>query len=307
MRYLRAGLWLLPLLAHADSAHAWGLYTHVYFAQLLVWSIPLADPAFRRAARRFPRLLMAGACLPDLALVGKHLGTQAFSTSHRWDTAQRMASEARCDEERAIAAGVTSHLVVDVIAHNHFVPAHERMWINVPMLTHAAAEWAMDAHISRQLFATPGQVMCHDLTDMADYVGRSFRCPGATAEKGLRTLARADRLLRGARLPGVLHITGRLLDRRLRHRFDYYLQETTARLPQIDRVLAGEQPRWCAENLDEQGTRARIATLPRRQVRGRMPLPEDYFAAGMGATGMGATGHGGVTDEGAHTAWRTAA
>jgi hypothetical protein len=282
MRNARAWLWLLPFLAHAESAHAWGLYTHVYFAQLLVWSIPLADPAFRRAARRFPRLLMAGACLPDLALFGRHLGTQAFAASHRWETAQRLASEARSDEERALAAGLASHLVVDVIAHNHFVPAHERLWVNVPMLTHAVAEWAMDAHIARHLFDTPGQAMRHDPHVLTDYVGQAFGCPRATAEKGLRWLGNADRLLRGARLPGVLHVAGRLMDRRLRRRFDYYLHETAARLPQIDRVLAGEQPRWFAENLDEQGTRERIAALPRGQVRdGGMPLPNDYFEGGI--------------------------
>lgn len=63
-------IWFLPLILHSGSALAWGLETHIYFSQLLIWAIPLADGAFRRAAGRFPHLVMAGACLPDLSLVG---------------------------------------------------------------------------------------------------------------------------------------------------------------------------------------------------------------------------------------------
>ncbi len=33
LRYWR---WLIPLLLWSADAHAWGLYTHVYFAQLLL-------------------------------------------------------------------------------------------------------------------------------------------------------------------------------------------------------------------------------------------------------------------------------
>ena len=41
--------WWIPLLLFSADAHAWGLYTHVYFAQLLLWTTPLADPRFRKA------------------------------------------------------------------------------------------------------------------------------------------------------------------------------------------------------------------------------------------------------------------
>jgi hypothetical protein len=139
----------VPLLLFAGDALAWGLYTHVYFAQLLVWAVPLLDPTLRRAVRRFPARLMAGACLPDLALVGSTARTRAFDDSHRWETAHALLQAADDDETRACAVGAISHLWVDIIAHNHFVPAHEHLWWNVPMLTHAASEWAMDRQLSR--------------------------------------------------------------------------------------------------------------------------------------------------------------
>jgi hypothetical protein len=66
-------LWLLAL--WPSDALAWGLQTHLYFAQYALALLPLADPGLRAAARRLPGLVLAGACLPDLAIVGLLMGT----------------------------------------------------------------------------------------------------------------------------------------------------------------------------------------------------------------------------------------
>lgn len=229
--------WSIPASLFAADALAWGLYTHVYFAQLLVWAVPLLDPRLRRAARRFPQRLMAGACLPDLALVGSTARTRSFDASHRWDTAHALLDAAHDDETRACAVGAISHLWVDIIAHNHFVPAHEHLWWNVPMLTHAASEWAMDRHIAQHLFRPPAVLLQAD-DWLVGYVSRNFGCTPAAGRRAIRQLAGAEALLRRSRLPGVLHGMGRVFDRQLGARFDYYIREVTARLPQINRLPA---------------------------------------------------------------------
>jgi len=287
----------VPLLLFAGDALAWGLYTHVYFAELLVWAVPLFDPALRRAVRRFPARLMAGACLPDLALVGATARTRAFDASHRWETAHALLQAAGDDETRACAVGAISHLWVDIIAHNHFVPAHEHLWWNVPMLTHAASEWAMDRHIARQLFHPQGAGRGCKATEAAtttlrppatllqaddwlvDYVSSNFGCTPAASRRAIRQLAGAERLLRQSRLPGMLHGMGRLLDRQLTARFDYYIEEVTQRLPQINRVLAGEAPAWLADCPPVAVSRERIAAHAPELVACRMPLPGDLFEA----------------------------
>ena len=271
-------LWSVPALLFAGDALAWGLMTHVYFAQLLVWGVPLLDPALRRAVRRFPQRLMAGACLPDLALVGTTAGTRAFEASHRWETAHALLDAAHDDESRACAVGAMSHLWVDIIAHNHFVPAHEHLWWNVPMLTHAAAEWAMDHHIARHLFHPPVRLLQAD-DWLIDYVARSFACPPAASRRALRQLAGAEGLLRHSRLPHALHGLGRVIDRKLAARFDYYIREVTARLPQMNRVLAGEAPAWLPDCPPVAVARERIAAHAPELVACRMPLPGDLFAA----------------------------
>jgi hypothetical protein len=268
----------VPLLLFAGDALAWGLYTHVYFAQLLVWAVPLFDPALRRAVRRFPARLMAGACLPDLALVGSTARTRAFDASHRWETAHALLDAADDDESRACAVGAMSHLWVDIIAHNHFVPAHEHLWWNVPMLTHAASEWAMDRHVARHLFRPPATLLQPDAW-LVDYVARNFDCTPAASRRAIRQLAGAERLLRQSRLPGLLHGVGRVLDRQLAERFDYYIQEVTGRLSQINRVLAGEAPAWLADCPPVAVARQRIAAHAPELVACRLPLPGDLFEA----------------------------
>src|SRR5690606_6657322 len=150
---------LPPLLMTAGDALAWGLYTHVWFAQSLLWLVPLADPRFRAAARKLPALVMAGACLPDLALVRGIARSGQFGDSHEWELAAMQIEKAGSDEARALALGYASHLLTDIFAHNHFVPAHENVWADIPVATHASCEWALDHHVRPQLFATPGALL----------------------------------------------------------------------------------------------------------------------------------------------------
>jgi hypothetical protein len=180
----------LALCILSFDANAWGLATHVFFAQSLTWAIPLAIPALSIAVRRFPAWVLAGACLPDLALFGCRCGTRAFDRNHQWRTARRLLDSAHGDEELAIAVGYCSHLFVDVIAHNHFVPYHERRWPNVKHITHATCEWAMDAHLARHIATWPSQVLRAQAAPLAQYISAAFACPFAEARKTLASLTR---------------------------------------------------------------------------------------------------------------------
>jgi hypothetical protein len=271
--------WLLPLLLWSTDANAWGLYTHVYFAQMLLWAVPLSDPRYRQAVRCFPRLVLAGACLPDLALLSKRPWGEPFSTTHQWQRARKLLDDAQSDEEYALSLGFVSHLLVDVIAHNHFVPAHEKMWGNVPVLTHAACEWAMDMHIREQLFFEPGDLMVAHRNELADYVAQHFVCPHAVAKRGVTMLAGAENLLRVSRLSHLCYQGARALDAGMQRRFNYYLSETGARLAHVDRILSGDVPVWDANpHADDPEVRQRIELIAPLQLRHRIPLPRDVFS-----------------------------
>ena len=271
--------WWIPLLLWSADANAWGLYTHVYFAQMLLWAVPFTDARFRKAVLAYPRLVLAGACLPDLALWSDRSWGEPFSTTHQWQRARKLLDDARSEEEYALSLGFVSHLLVDVIAHNHFVPAHERLWGNVPVLTHAACEWAMDMHIRDQLFAQPGELMDAHRHELSAYVAQHFACPTPIAKRSIAMLSGAEQLLRFSRLSQLCQRGGKLFDGGMSRRFDYYLQETGARLAHIDRILSGEEPVWDANpHADDPAIRQRIELLRPRELRHRMPLPQDVFS-----------------------------
>lgn len=269
-------LWLIPLVAHSTEAHAWGLATHVYFAQLLLWAVPLADPRLRRAVRALPRLVLAGACLPDIALAVRDKNGSAFGRSHDWAFARQLLDVAGTDAERAIAVGYASHLFVDITAHNHFVPAHEALWVRVPLFTHAVAEWVVDAHVTPHLFLDPARLLSAEQRVLADYVATRFECSTRTAQRVLGRLATASRCLYGSRLHTGLRAGARLMDKRLAARCDHYVTETAARLPQINRLLAGEAPSWRADLPCPERTH-HFSRLSGEALRGPLPLPANLF------------------------------
>jgi hypothetical protein len=271
--------WLLPIALFSEDALAWGLCTHIYFSQLLIWAIPLADSRFRRAVARLPGLMLAGACLPDVSLVGKHVGAAALNTTHQWSAAQRLLAAARDDESRALSLGYASHLLADIIAHNHFVPAHEQIWFHRPVITHAASEWVMDAHIMPHLLSRPADLMRRHGTRVAEYAAEHFDCGRRAARMALRCLRQGEVLLRTSLLPQALLRSARALDDRLLRRLDWYVAETAGRLGQINRLIEGDAPVWHAEIDSAPGTRE-CAHLPRaREFSPRSPLPQDLFRA----------------------------
>ncbi len=265
--------WFAPLALFSEDAFAWGLCTHVYFSQLLIWAIPLADPAFRRAVARLPELMLAGACLPDVALFGRHLGAPALNATHQWSVARRLLAAAADDEARALALGYASHLLADIVAHNHFVPAHEQLWLDRPIVTHAASEWVMDAHIMPHLLARPADLMRRHQARLADYAAEHLGCSRAGAQRALGCLKHGEALLRASRLPQVLRAGARAADMRLGRRLDWYVGQTAARLGQINRLIEGDAPVWHAEV--ESAHLARGRTPPARVFA--RPLPQDFF------------------------------
>ena len=238
---MQAFLLSVPLLLFAGDALAWGLHTHLFFAQQVLFAVPLLDPEMRRAALRFPRLVLSGACLPDLALAGGALGSHVFRRNHRWSSLRRLAA-ASCDEERAVALGYASHLLSDVIAHNRFVPEHERRVADVAHATHALCEWAMDDYLRPWVCVVPGELLAAERRPLAQIVARRWRCGEPLAFRVIDWLSGADRLLRAARIPRICRAMLRFVDRSLAPRFDGYVRETSALLAQVGPVLEGSQP-----------------------------------------------------------------
>lgn len=211
------------------EALAWGLQTHLFLAQ---HAVPLADPA----------LVLAGACLPDLALAGQMLGTPAFRRSHQWSTLRRIAAAPRDERDRALTIGYATHLLADVVAHNLFVPEHETRIARIPHFTHALAEWAMDQHIRRSLAVQPEEILREKKSTLVDFAARHFRCGHALAARGISWLAAADGWLRSSRIPWFcLRLVGA-------RRFDAYLETAVRSLDGLEAALQGQLTDWISSD-----------------------------------------------------------
>ncbi|MCC7184467.1 MAG: zinc dependent phospholipase C family protein [Rhodocyclaceae bacterium] len=237
----------LPLLAASGDALAWGLYTHVYYAQQLLWLLPFTDPRLLRACRRLPALVLAGACLPDLSLMARPAHTPSLGDSHQWRMLRGLVAHADGDEAVALTVGYASHLLTDILAHNHFVPAHEHHWFSAGIVTHACVEWAMDAHVADRLHALPADLLGDHSRTAAAVLAHGFGCSERGALRAIRYLARGERGLRASRVPAAVRWCATAIDPRTQRRFHRYLLRTSARLHVVERLLAGEEPRLAAE------------------------------------------------------------
>jgi hypothetical protein len=238
-KYFKTICWILPLCLYSIDANAWGLFTHVYFAQSLLGALPLLDNRFRGAISKFPELVMAGACLPDLAVISKK-----FSTTHQWQKAEHLLSLANTEEEMAIAIGYASHLYVDVIAHNHFVPAHEALWLNESIFTHIGSEWAMDGHIAPKISHTPSQLLIKHTNLISQFIAPCFDQHHLVVKSNLKKLAYADGLLRMVRIPKIINRWVQFLKNDKHKHFDYYIAKTEHALQEFHKVLSGHRPSW---------------------------------------------------------------
>ncbi len=229
--------WWLPCCLYSLDANAWGLVTHLYFAQSLLWAMPLLDPRLQRAIKSFPELVMAGACLPDLAIVSRR-----YRHTHLWENAHQLMLTAQTDEETAIAIGYVSHLYVDVIAHNHFVPAHEAMWLKHTVLTHIASEWAMDAYLAPLMNTSPRYLLNEHQAVISRFISIQFRCTESSTKIAMNRLAFWDGILRFVKLPNLIYGLVHLLDKRVFKHFVYYVAKTQIAVEEIGVVLNGNKP-----------------------------------------------------------------
>lgn len=127
---------------------------------------------------------MAGACLPHLALVGPPRVPGHSMTAIAGKP--RMRCSARRTTTRRVPARSARSAICGSASSRS--PAHEHLWWNVPILTHAASAWAMDRHFARHLFRPPAMLLQDDGW-LVDYVAASFDCTPAASRHVIRQLA----------------------------------------------------------------------------------------------------------------------
>lgn len=106
-----------------DVAWAWGPITHVDYAQEALQHLSMYGPMVKELLSRCPYDFLYGALAADIT-VGKDYVDYVYNC-HNWRVGFLILNEAKESgdpRQRAAALGYLSHLAVDIISHNYFVP-----------------------------------------------------------------------------------------------------------------------------------------------------------------------------------------
>lgn len=233
---------LLWLILPTDAC-AWGLYSHVAYTHAMLNALPWLPAPLLQAVQRFPSLVLAGACLPDLAVVSRR-----FKQSHGWGLGQQLLHD-KDEALLALGIGYNSHLLADVVAHQHFVPSFEAKWNSQSILTHAFAEWAMDAHLQRPEVPMPSTLLLAEQKNIVALLSPVLGIEANILHGAIDRLARADQALRFSRIPQTLLKRYCKRDSEFVTKLDYYQAQVTLTLNELPQVLAGAFPSLHAEHV----------------------------------------------------------
>lgn len=103
-----------------SNAWCWGPITHIDYAHEALQNVAVYGPAVKLLLTKFPFDFLYGALAADIT-VGKDYVDYVFNC-HNWRVGFLILEDARDDRQKAAAMGYLSHLAVDIIAHNYFVP-----------------------------------------------------------------------------------------------------------------------------------------------------------------------------------------
>lgn len=118
---------------------AWGPIAHLDYASSMLQNVATFAPAVKQLLTHFPYDFLYGALAADIT-VGKAY-VDYVHNCHNWRVGFLILNEARDDRQRACAYGYLSHLAVDIISHNFFVPY--KTIRSYPTLTLGHVYWEM--------------------------------------------------------------------------------------------------------------------------------------------------------------------
>lgn len=132
------------------DAVAWGPIAHLDYANACLQNVTVFAPAVKTLLTGFPGDFLYGALAADIT-VGKDYVDYIYNC-HNWRVGFLVLNEARNDRQRACAYGYLSHLAVDIIAHNFFVPFKTIRSYSTRMLGHVYWEMRFDAKRPRSVW-----------------------------------------------------------------------------------------------------------------------------------------------------------
>ncbi len=103
-----------------SPALAWGPGAHIHYALHVLGQLALLAPAVRMLLQKHPNDFLYGTIAADI-IVGKKFAGELYHC-HHWEVAFPLLDAAKDERQQAFIYGYLTHLSVDTVAHNYFVP-----------------------------------------------------------------------------------------------------------------------------------------------------------------------------------------
>jgi Zinc dependent phospholipase C len=156
-----AALFAVAVTLWPNDAYAWGPLAHLNFSQCAASDLGMLSPALRIVLSNFVSEFLYGSLAADI-IVGKNLARYEVHC-HNWNVGFSVLDRARTDAQKAFSFGFLSHLAVDTIAHNYYVPYKTVQGYRVRASGHAYWElrydqrlpadlWKLARHVSQKQF-----------------------------------------------------------------------------------------------------------------------------------------------------------
>jgi hypothetical protein len=138
------------------DAYAWGPLAHLNFSQGALSDLSMVSPALRMILSNFASEFLYGSLAADI-IVGKNLARYEVHC-HNWKIGFAVLDRAKTDAQKAFSLGFLSHLSVDTIAHNYYVPYKTVQGFKARASGHAYWELRYDQKLSPDLWKLARQV-----------------------------------------------------------------------------------------------------------------------------------------------------
>ncbi len=144
---------LIGFFGNLSDACAWGPITHIDYAYTALQNLSAYTGVVKELLSRFPYDFLYGSLAADITL-GKDY-VDYVHNCHNWRVGFLIFNEARekgTERQQSAALGYLSHLAVDIISHNYFVPYKTIRSYPTRTLGHVYWEMRFDAKRPKKMW-----------------------------------------------------------------------------------------------------------------------------------------------------------
>ena len=132
------------------AAYAWGPGAHLEYALYALSQAAVFAPAVRALLKKYPNDFLYGNLAADI-IVGKKFAGELYHC-HHWEVVLPLLETAEDERQKTFMYGYLTHLSVDTVAHNYYVPYKIIRSFEAFTLRHTYWEMRYDLHMSPKVW-----------------------------------------------------------------------------------------------------------------------------------------------------------